>query len=98
MLTRTEYIDGTNLQLDLWGDQFSSLERKLKQSGISGHKQLKRKLDTLKDKKRTLQLRLREAAHGSTNTEWEDVREPLEKAVEDFRSLAVEVYDNVKGA
>ncbi len=98
MLTRTEYIDGTNLQLDLWGDQFSSLERKLKHSARTEHKSLKQKLDTLKDKKRSLQLRLREAAHGSTNTEWEDVREPLEKAVEDFRSLAAQVYDNVKGS
>lgn len=98
MQTKTDYIDGTTLQLDLWSDQFSNLEELLSRSAAPTRRDLRKELESLKKRRRTLKRRLREAAHGSTATDWEDVREPLEEAVQDFRELAIEVYDNVRAS
>jgi hypothetical protein len=98
MHTKTSYIEGTSLQLDLWGEQFATLEDELSKPTSPDRADLQRKLDRLKKERRTLKRRLREAARGDKATNWEDVREPLEAAVEDFRALAGEVYDEVGGA
>lgn len=98
MQTKTDYLEGTTLQLDLWGDQFASLEHKVAFEVEKDRQELMKQLQSLKRRKRALKLKLREAAHGTTKTQWEDVREDLEEAVGDFRSLAVEVYDKVRRA
>jgi len=96
MQAKTDYLEGTTLQLDLWGDQFASLEERVASSVAEGQRKLMQELESLKRRKRALKLRLREAAHGDSQTEWRDVREDLEEAISDFRSLAVDVYDKVR--
>ncbi|MFT5289166.1 MAG: hypothetical protein ACI82F_001225 [Planctomycetota bacterium] len=98
MRTKTDYIEGNTLQIDLWGDQFAALEERVAHSVHNGRANFKRKLQALARKKRALKLRLREAAHGTTAVEWEDVKDELQEAVSDFRSLATEVYDDVRKA
>jgi hypothetical protein len=96
MQTKTDYIEGTSLQLDLWGDQIARLEEELARSRVKGRTALEHKLELLKRRKRALKRRLRQAAHGADAARWNDVRGPLEDAVDDFRSLAGEVYDRVR--
>ena len=98
MQTKNRFIEGTHHQLELWGDQFALLEQKIEYFMEKERGPLRRKLEDLRRKKRSLKRRLREAAHQGPEKRWEDVREPLEDAVKDFRSLAGEVYDKLKVA
>ncbi len=98
MQTKIDYIRGTTLQLDLWGDQFATLDEKLSRSAPAARIRLQRRLDTLRRRKRQLKKRLREALVGQSWAEWERARGPLEAEVSHFRSQAFQVYESFKGA
>ena len=97
-MERTDYITGTALQLDLWGSQLAALEREVTDGARQRSDALRLRLRRLRKRSRALRRRVLEAAHGGPATDWDDVRLPLERAVRDFRSLATEVYDDVRGA
>lgn len=74
-----------------WGAQLAALEQRLKRSVLRNRAALQGKLQGLRRRYQELQLRLREAAHGSTEVEWEDVRSEIDEANHDLRTLAVKV-------
>ncbi len=91
MQNKTDFIAGATQKLDLWGGRFETLEQRVARSTGAGRESIERELRRLARKKRSLERHLQEAAHGTTNVEWEDVRGQLEEALEDFDSLASKV-------
>jgi len=91
-------IKMTHRQLDLWRDRLSGLEDKLELTAAEGRAELDDKLRTLQRKRRELKRSLEAAADGTSDVSWGDLRADLEDTVEDFRSFASEVYDNVRKA
>lgn len=95
MLTKTAYIDGKTLQLDLWGYQFHVLEDRVAWSTRPEREELVDRIGTLKRKRRQLKRRLTRAAC-ETGRDWERTRGKLEVAVRDFRQLAGDVYNEIR--
>ena len=92
--SRQAFTEATRMQLDLWGEQFAALERRIDEWSVEGRAALRRRLARLQKKKRAMKRRLQEAAHEAT-ADWDVVRRELESLMNGFRSLAAEVHDEV---
>lgn len=98
MRARKDYIEGTKLQLDIWGDQLAHLEKKASRSIESGRERIEGKLVSVERRRRSLLQRLREAARVETDKEWKDMRAQIDSSLSDFRSLALEIHHSVRSA
>ena len=74
-------------QLDLWGERLNHLRRLLEDRTDHESIRLRRDLRRLEGRRESLRARVLHAAHGDRSIEWEHVRENLERALEDFRTL-----------
>ena len=94
MSKKAAFIEGTTLQLDLWGDQFSAIEKQIDHAPRS-HRELRKRLVALRRTRRRLRRRVREAAHDA-RSDWSELRQDLEEALEAFRHRAGQVYDTAR--
>ena len=95
MPDKDDYLEGTTLQLDLWGDHLVTLEERLDHGPPRGRDALRSRIGELRRKKRSLKRNLRAAVYDE-GQRWTEARADIESEVRDFRRLAAEVYDKVR--
>jgi hypothetical protein len=95
-MQKTDYLESTTGQLELWRRWFEGLESRLEQVEGEARDALDRRLTVARQCRRRLDRRVREARR-SAREDWSRVRDDLEEAVTDFRGLALDLFDRSRG-
>lgn len=90
MTERAEYIDKLSAKLKEWDAEIKKMEAKLAQRKVESKIAYEKKIEELKDRKKSLSARLEEIEQSSSEA-WESMKDGTEKIVNDFRDTFREV-------
>jgi hypothetical protein len=90
MQSKSAFLEGTEVQLELWAEHLSILRDQVARCGRSERRELGQRLAALDRRRRQLKLRLRASDLGS------NAARDLRRAVREFRDRAREAYYDVQ--
>lgn len=90
MTDRAAYIDKLSAQLKEWDAEIKKMEAKLEAKKAESKLSYEKKIETLKDKKKSLSARLEEIEN-SSNEAWESLKDGTDKIVNDFKQTFQDV-------